>query len=107
MNDDATNAGQSLPDELPEGWKTKQNRLPKVKGWGRSKTVRERAESWEGAARLCWILALIFFVVGILGSAVDEDFGGAMLAIAGGFIPLGLVVYLIGQVMHIRGNTEK
>jgi hypothetical protein len=73
----------------------------------RVKKIRENANMLSGLGALFGIVGVIILVISIL-IAISEGMGAIVGILTGaGFIGTALWFYLIGQVVHIRANTER
>ena len=72
--------------------------------------VRGTAQRFVGIAIACWIVAGLIWVFGFMSTvAENEGFSASLgwILPGAGFLSLGLWLYLIGQIVHIRANLEK
>lgn len=72
----------------------------------RAAKIRRQAQSFTSLAILLLFIGLIIGFASLFNLLADEGVGKGFI-VAASFITVSLWLYLIGQIIHIRANTEK
>ena len=76
----------------------------------RAGEIREKAENLVALATVFWVIGFIVLVGSVVlplasGAPISGSLDGGL--IGGGLMSAGFWLYLTGQIVHIRANTEK
>jgi uncharacterized OB-fold protein len=78
-------------------------------GETRRQRIRNTAENFAGAGKIIAILGILICGLSLFVAIGGDDsrMGFVLAILSGSLISIGIWLYLIGQIIHIRANTEK
>ena len=71
--------------------------------------IRNTAESFVNAGKIFAVIGILICGLSLFISTVGDDtkMGTIFAVLSGSLISIGIWLYVIGQIIHIRANTEK
>jgi DNA-directed RNA polymerase subunit RPC12/RpoP len=79
-----------------------------IKKISESESLKSTANAQITVAYALFCIALLFIAIGVLAALADDKSNALeLLGVGGGFISAGVVLYIIGQLVHLRANTCK